>query len=170
MKSQVLLTVWCNISGGAGGEIWHWSLSGVKGLMRFNVIAVQWAKQQFMSQTEKSRLSWLRPCIQLQYHLELGRYLCWTKIIHCCIHQTYTKPFFTASCSFCRCGTKVPCNVVIYLTVCPQFRGAKTKLFHIMCMYCFKPTFWVSLSKMAWTLGSKDSGDVPTHPSLTAKQ
>ena len=32
MKSQVLLTVWCNISGGAGGEIWHWSLSGVKGL------------------------------------------------------------------------------------------------------------------------------------------
>ena len=32
MKSQVLLNVWCNISGGAGGEIWHWSLSGVKGL------------------------------------------------------------------------------------------------------------------------------------------
>ena len=32
MKSQVLLTVRCNISGGAGGEIWHWSLSGVKGL------------------------------------------------------------------------------------------------------------------------------------------
>ena len=32
MKSQVLHTVWCNISGGAGGEIWHWSLSGVKGL------------------------------------------------------------------------------------------------------------------------------------------
>ena len=32
MKSQVLLTVWCNISGEAGGEIWHWSLLGVKGL------------------------------------------------------------------------------------------------------------------------------------------
>ena len=32
MKSQVLHTVWCNISGGAGGEIWLWSLSGVKGL------------------------------------------------------------------------------------------------------------------------------------------
>ena len=32
MKSQVLLTVWCNISGEAAGEIWHWSLSGVKGL------------------------------------------------------------------------------------------------------------------------------------------
>ena len=27
--------MWCNISGGAGGEIWHWSLSGVKGLKRF---------------------------------------------------------------------------------------------------------------------------------------
>ena len=33
MKNQALLTVWCNISGGAGGEIWHWSLSGVKGLI-----------------------------------------------------------------------------------------------------------------------------------------
>ena len=32
MKSQVLLTVWCNVSGEAAGEIWHWSLSGVKGL------------------------------------------------------------------------------------------------------------------------------------------
>ena len=32
MKSQVLLTVWCTISGEATGEIWHWSLSGVKGL------------------------------------------------------------------------------------------------------------------------------------------
>ena len=33
MKSQALHTVWCHISGGAGGEIWHWSLSGVKGLI-----------------------------------------------------------------------------------------------------------------------------------------
>ena len=32
MKSQVLHTVWCNISGGAGGEIWNWSVLGVKGL------------------------------------------------------------------------------------------------------------------------------------------
>ena len=32
MKSQVLHTVWCNISGQAAGEIWHWSLLGVKGL------------------------------------------------------------------------------------------------------------------------------------------
>ena len=26
MKSQVLHTVWCYISGEAAGEIWHWSL------------------------------------------------------------------------------------------------------------------------------------------------
>ena len=32
MKSQVLHTVWCNISGEAAGTIWHWSLLGVKGL------------------------------------------------------------------------------------------------------------------------------------------
>ena len=32
MKSQVLHTVWCNISGEAAGGIWNWSLLGVKGL------------------------------------------------------------------------------------------------------------------------------------------
>ena len=32
MKSQVFHTVWCNISGEAAGEIWNWSLVGVKGL------------------------------------------------------------------------------------------------------------------------------------------
>ena len=32
MKSQVLHTVWCNISGEATGEIWNWSLLGMKGL------------------------------------------------------------------------------------------------------------------------------------------
>ena len=32
MKSQVLHTVWWNISGEAVGEIWNWSLLGVKGL------------------------------------------------------------------------------------------------------------------------------------------
>ena len=33
MKSQVLHTVWCNISGEAAGEIWNWSPLGAKGLM-----------------------------------------------------------------------------------------------------------------------------------------
>ena len=37
MKSQVLHTVWCNISGEAAGEIWYWSLLGMKGLMLFLV-------------------------------------------------------------------------------------------------------------------------------------
>ena len=32
MKSQILHTVWCNSSGEAAGEIWNWSLLGVKGL------------------------------------------------------------------------------------------------------------------------------------------
>ena len=32
MKSQILHTVWCNISGEAEGEIRNWSLLGVKGL------------------------------------------------------------------------------------------------------------------------------------------
>ena len=32
MKSQVLLTLWCNISGDAAEEIWSWSPVGVKGL------------------------------------------------------------------------------------------------------------------------------------------
>ena len=32
LKRQVLHTVWCNISGEAAGEIWTWSLLGVKGL------------------------------------------------------------------------------------------------------------------------------------------
>ena len=32
MKSQVLHTVWCHISGVAAGEIWTWSLLGVKRL------------------------------------------------------------------------------------------------------------------------------------------
>ena len=33
MKSQVLHTVWHSISGEAAGDIWHWSLTGLKGLM-----------------------------------------------------------------------------------------------------------------------------------------
>ena len=36
MKSQLVLhTVWCNVSGEAAGEIWNWSLLGVKGQLRW---------------------------------------------------------------------------------------------------------------------------------------
>ena len=36
MKSQVLHTVWCDISGEAAGEIWYWSLLEAQRLMLFN--------------------------------------------------------------------------------------------------------------------------------------
>ena len=66
MKSQVLLTVWCNISGGAGEEIWHWSLSGVKGLIRYshasahrksNLSGVSWNTVS-SRRSQRSRNSW----------------------------------------------------------------------------------------------------------------
>ena len=40
MKSQGLHTVWCNISGEAAGEIWEWSLVGVKGLRNWSTAGV----------------------------------------------------------------------------------------------------------------------------------
>ena len=39
MKSQVLHAVWCNIPGEAAGEIWNWSLLGVKGLNMAQLIS-----------------------------------------------------------------------------------------------------------------------------------
>ena len=33
MKSQVVHTVWSNTAGEAAGNIWHWSLLGVRGLI-----------------------------------------------------------------------------------------------------------------------------------------
>ena len=38
MNSQVLHTVWCNISAEPAGEIWHWSLLGVKGLTFLSIV------------------------------------------------------------------------------------------------------------------------------------
>ena len=38
-KHHVLHTVWCNISGEATGEIWDWSLLGMKGLTVVKLIA-----------------------------------------------------------------------------------------------------------------------------------
>ena len=41
MKSQVLhYAVWCNISGEAAGEIWDWSLLGVKGLNTSSIAVI----------------------------------------------------------------------------------------------------------------------------------
>ena len=33
MKSQILHTIWCTIFGAAAGEIWSWSVLGMKGLI-----------------------------------------------------------------------------------------------------------------------------------------
>ena len=44
MKSQVLHTVWCNISAEAAGEIWNWSLLGVK---RLNLSSRSWKCADF---------------------------------------------------------------------------------------------------------------------------
>ena len=55
MKSQVLHTVWCNISGEAAGEIWHWSLLGVKGLILMSRKPESESAQQ--PPTGKSKLS-----------------------------------------------------------------------------------------------------------------
>ena len=40
MKIHVLDAVWCIISGEAAGEIWHWSLLGVEGLMHLLIEAL----------------------------------------------------------------------------------------------------------------------------------
>ena len=40
MKSQVLHTVWCYISGEAAGGIWNWSRLGVKGLNSFSLMSL----------------------------------------------------------------------------------------------------------------------------------
>ena len=42
MRSQVLQTVWCYISGEAAGEIWSWSLCGVKGFILEHRPFVSW--------------------------------------------------------------------------------------------------------------------------------
>ena len=47
MKSHVVHTVWCNISAGAAGEIWHWSLLGVKGLMKWQVSGLTWPSKSW---------------------------------------------------------------------------------------------------------------------------
>ena len=48
MKSQVLHSVWCNISGEAAGEIWTWPLLGVKELNieKYKQQNVEWSETQ----------------------------------------------------------------------------------------------------------------------------
>ena len=60
IKSQVLHTAWCNISGEAAGEIWHWSLLGVKGLILYSVFLgrFQWANMWTVPPFYWARLFW----------------------------------------------------------------------------------------------------------------
>ena len=60
MKSQVLHTVWCNIAGEAAGEIWNWSLLGVKGLTWICVISLN-------GPTGWTRLAGKRRTVETQY-------------------------------------------------------------------------------------------------------
>ena len=46
MKSQVLHTVCCYISGEAAGEIWHWSILGVKGIIVPGLLALCLSENQ----------------------------------------------------------------------------------------------------------------------------
>ena len=66
MKSQVLLTVWCHISGEATGEIWHWSLSGVKGLT--NQIDVKYV----FPRCRFAQCHWHGPCLVPQQPFNLA--------------------------------------------------------------------------------------------------
>ena len=54
MKSQVLHTVGCTISAEAAGEIWHWSLLGVKGLRQ---LYSSWTDLKAPDQPSSSALS-----------------------------------------------------------------------------------------------------------------
>ena len=70
MKSQVLHTVWWNISGEATGEVWNWSLLGVKGLINpFKEWQIKLIPNlQYGAYSEKWCLSCLALCIMSQMY------------------------------------------------------------------------------------------------------
>ena len=69
MKSQVLHTVWCHISCEAAGEFWHWSLSGVKGL-----IGGGWAESTFSPTHYFFKIESLTAMIVLSGHTQNNSY------------------------------------------------------------------------------------------------
>ena len=105
MKSQVLHTVWCNISGEAAGEVWTWSLLGVKGLilaycsssapLLFNVLSfvcrrrfiITWTdykRKRRTKNTWKWRLTWYDTCGVVRW---------W-----CCVTAWLTRNYVTSRC------------------------------------------------------------------------
>ena len=109
MKSQALLTVWCNISGGAGGEIWHWSLSGVKGL-------------NFCDKADMGSMLNISAAVILMV-LWLGLFQCFfTANLHqhffvlcfCCYCFSHYHPFVLCSTSYCfslLCNVPMPFSI-----------------------------------------------------------
>ena len=57
MQSQVLHTVWCQISCEVAGEFWHWSLSGVKGLTTMPVLFCSSRSSSSSSETSEEEES-----------------------------------------------------------------------------------------------------------------
>ena len=104
MKSQALLTVWCNISGGAGGEFWHWSLSGVKGLKCAWCSRAVWAPHRW------SKVNIQCGCAVIYLHCHIPRrfsgwmwvgheshYVCLTKEVGMLVSIWSNEQCFTSS-------------------------------------------------------------------------
>ena len=75
MKSQVLHTVWCNMTGEATGEIWSWSLLGVKGLRHYLVVSIR--PRSHITITKQLGESWLE-LVEVVKRWKLGS--SWAKI------------------------------------------------------------------------------------------
>ena len=72
LKSQLLYTVWCYISGEAAGEIWHWSLLEVKGFkeLALHMSMLGCNNRPFWSCSDgrtihSSSLWWKEPCVDV---------------------------------------------------------------------------------------------------------
>ena len=101
MKSQVLHTVWCSITGVAAGWIWTWSLLGVKG---FNT------RKPFkrMPPSIMARVYWQWPVLFTHHrHSFVGHsWICFSSrhlIMHSVIHA-FIHPYIYWSYSFCPTG------------------------------------------------------------------
>ena len=81
MKSQVLHTVWCNISGEAVGEIWNWTLFGAKGSNAKTLTPLTiWLPVKLSSVRYQTVLIWQADTIDL-------------KLLHCVDTSVLYAPF-----------------------------------------------------------------------------
>ena len=100
MKSQILHTVWCNISGDAAGEIWSWSLLGVKGLVMFDEVR-SWPS------VHEARIPW-----ELARGCRHGRSANFVVVLIASgpVHYDYYEPGWPRSCppTLCKNPRRVP--------------------------------------------------------------